>query len=91
MPTDSPKNKVAMTYNFTVVYERQPDGSYVVSVPALPGCHSEGRTLEEAQAMIADAIRGYIASLQKHGEPIPADIFRNQFVGNIQVSVSAKG
>lgn len=91
MLVNSSTKKIVATYNFTVVYERQPDGSYVVSVPALPGCHSEGKTLEEAQEMIADAIQGYIASLQKHGEPIPADIFRNQFFGNIQVSVSATG
>lgn len=70
MFANSPKKKIVTTYNFTVVYERQPDGSYVVSVPALPGCHSEGRTFEEAQEMITDAIRGYIASLQKHNEPI---------------------
>lgn len=89
MPANSPKKKTATTYNFTVVYERQSDGSYVISVPALPGCHSEGRTFEEAQEMIADAIRGYIVSLQKHGEPIPADIFKHQFVGNVQISVNA--
>lgn len=90
MSTNSRRKKTPATaYNFTVVYEKQPDGSYVVSVPALPGCNSEGRTFEEAQKMIADAIRGYIASLRKHGEPIPADIFKNQFVGNIQVRVSA--
>jgi len=58
-------------YNFTVVYEGQPEGGYVVSVPALPGCHTEGRTFEEAQKMAVDAIRSYIASLKKHGEPIP--------------------
>lgn len=72
MRANSPKKKIAKTYNFTLVYERQPDSSYAVSAPALPGCHSEGRTFEEAQEMIADAIRGYIASLQKHGEPVPA-------------------
>ena len=59
------------TYNFTVVYEKQPDGGYVVSVPALPGCHTEGRSLEEAQQMAVGAIQSYIGSLRKHGEPIP--------------------
>ncbi len=74
-------------YNFTVVYEKQPDGSYVVSVPALPGCHTEGRAFEGAQEMVVDAIQSYVASLIKHGEPIPQDTFRNQFIGNVQVPI----
>ena len=72
-------------YNFTVVYEKQRDGSYVVSVPALPGCHTEGRTFEEAQKMVTEAIRSYVGSLLKHGEPVPVDMFNRQFVGNVQV------
>jgi len=74
-------------YNFTVVYEKQSDGTYVVSVPALPGCHTEGRTFEEAQTMVAEAIRSYIGSLRKHGEKIPTDIFKNQFVGNVEIAL----
>ncbi len=76
-----------INYNFTVVYEKQPDGSYVASVPALPGCNTEGRTFEEVQEMVVDAIQSYIASLIKHGEPIPKDKFQNQFVGNVQVPI----
>jgi len=49
-------------------------GGYTVTVPALPGCVTEGDTLEEAIAMARDAIEGYIESLQKHGEPIPEDV-----------------
>ncbi len=48
-------------------------GGYTVTVPALPGCVTEGDTLEEAIAMARDAIEGYIESLRKHGEPIPED------------------
>jgi len=42
-----------------------------VVVPALPGCVTYGRTLNEAQEMAKDAIAGYIASLRKHGDPLP--------------------
>ena len=42
-------------------------------VPALPGCVTYGRTLQEARKIVADAISGYIASLRKHNEPIPDD------------------
>ena len=59
------------THHFTVIIERQPEGEYLVTVPALPGCHTEGRTLEESRLMATDAISAYCASLRKHGEPIP--------------------
>ena len=39
------------------------DGGYVVSCPALPGCHSQGETMDEALENIRDAIQGCIAAL----------------------------
>ena len=56
---------------FAITLEPDEDGFIVASCPALPGCHSQGRTKEEAIANITEAIRGYIASMRKHGEPIP--------------------
>lgn len=59
-------------YSYAVVFEPDEEsGGYVVTCPALPGLVTEGDTLEEARAMAADAIRGYLESLLKHGEPIP--------------------
>jgi antitoxin HicB len=72
-------------YQFTVIVERQPEGEYLVSVPALPGCYTEGRTLEEAREMATDAIRAYCASLVKHGEPIPVEPCEEQFIGRLSV------
>ncbi|HIH04508.1 MAG TPA: type II toxin-antitoxin system HicB family antitoxin [Methanoregulaceae archaeon] len=46
-----------------VIEEDTEDGGYVVSCPALPGCHSQGETVEEALANIEDAIRGCIDTL----------------------------
>ena len=60
-------------YRYTVVFEPAEEGGYVVTVPALPGLVTEGDTLEEARAMAKDAIRGYLESLQKHGENIPLE------------------
>jgi len=74
-------------YQFTVIIERQPEGEYLVSVPALPGCYTEGRTLEEARQMAADAIRAYCASLIKHGEPIPVESPDDQFIGRVSVAL----
>ncbi len=55
---------------FTVTFEQAEDGFIVASCPALLGCHSQGRTREEAITNIREAMRGYIASMRKHGEPI---------------------
>jgi predicted RNase H-like HicB family nuclease len=60
-----------MSITRQVVIHSDEDGGYWVDVPSLPGCISEGDTVEEALENIKDAIQGYIASLQKHGEPIP--------------------
>lgn len=75
------------TYHFTIIIERQPEGEYLVSVPALPGCYTEGRTLEEARSMAADAIRAYCISLLKHGEPIPQEYADEQYIGRLQVAL----
>lgn len=59
---------------FRVFIEPDEDGVFVAECPALPGCVSQGKTRGEAMANIQDAIQGYLASLKKHGEPIPAGI-----------------
>ena len=60
-------------YNYTVLFEPAEEGGCVVSCPALPGLVTEGNTLEEARAMATDAIRTYLESLRKDGQPIPPD------------------
>ena len=62
-----------MEYKYTVLFEPAEEGGYTVTCPALPGLVTEGDTLEEARAMAADAIRGYIESLQKDHLPPPSD------------------
>ena len=58
---------------YTIQIERDEDGMYVVSVPALPGCFTEGRTLDEALRMAQDAITGFIRVLAKRGKKIPVE------------------
>jgi len=60
-------------YYYTAVFARAVEGGYIVSVPALPGLVTEGETLEEARAMVKDAIRGCIESLVQRGEEIPIE------------------
>ena len=49
------------------------DGYFVVEVPSLPGCISQGKSREEALANIEEAVSLYIEVLQERGEPIPDD------------------
>ena len=60
-------------YLFTVNIERGENNHFVVSVPALPGCFSQGDTYEEAVAMAEDAIRGYLQLAIERGETIPSE------------------
>ncbi len=50
----------------------EPEGGFTAIVSALPGCVTYGRTLTEAKRMAEDAITGYIESIRKHGDPLPA-------------------
>lgn len=54
-----------------VVFQTDDDGWEVASCPTLPGCHSQGRTREEALENIREAIIGYLTSLREHGTALP--------------------
>jgi antitoxin HicB len=60
-------------YRYNVILRPEPEGGFTAVVPALPGCVTYGRTLQEARQMAKDAVTGYITSLKKHKEPIPSD------------------
>ena len=62
------------THRYTIILHPDTDeGGYTVTVPALPGCVTQGETLEEAIAMAKDAIQLYIESLVADGEPVPEE------------------
>jgi len=58
---------------YTAIFEPAEEGGYVVSVPALPGCVSQGETFEEASEMIKDAIKGYLQVLKEEKQEIPKE------------------
>ena len=59
---------------YTIILDPdEEEGGYTVTVPALPGCVTQGETLEAAIAMARDAIRGYLEALAKDGQPIPEE------------------
>jgi len=70
-----------MTHQFDVIVERDSASYFVASVPALPGCHTQAKSLDELMARIREAIE---LCLEVRGEaPEPLD-----FVGVQRVSVA---
>ena len=53
-----------------VIFEKEADGQYTVTVPSLPGCISQGQTKEEASKNIKEAIELHVESLAKDGIPL---------------------
>lgn len=65
--------RVKKIYKYTVIFEPAEEGGYVVHVPILPGCTTQGETFEDAKEMAKDAIKSYISVLQEDDEPIPVE------------------
>jgi predicted RNase H-like HicB family nuclease len=59
-----------MKFQVLFIYDIEYNG-YVAEVPALPGCISQGKTMDEAISNIKDAIEGYLYVQQKHGQNLP--------------------
>jgi predicted RNase H-like HicB family nuclease len=59
---------------YTVVLEAEADGGYVASVPALPGCVSQGGSRAEALVNIREAIELYIEDSRAAGVPVPTEV-----------------
>lgn len=70
---------------YTVIYEEDPEGGFVASVPALPGCYSQGETLEETKKHVTEAIELYIESLRdlQHESPPIEHLWQ----GKVEVAV----
>jgi predicted RNase H-like HicB family nuclease len=67
-----------MPYNqrmkFLVTMQQDEDGMYVVECPAIPGCISQGRTVEEAEQDIQEAIQLCLEVRAEKGMPLTIDV-----------------
>ncbi len=63
--------RVTTEREFDVVLEAAEDGGFVVSVPDLPGCWTQGETRDEALANAKEAIVAYLDALDELGRPLP--------------------
>lgn len=59
------------TYKFPVIIEKDEDGFFVADCPDLQGCHTQGRTLEEAITNIRDAIKLHLKISKEEKQDIP--------------------
>ena len=58
---------------YTVHVEPGEDRGFVAHFPALPGCHTQGETVDEVLAMAKDALVGHLEWLHEDGQPIPVE------------------
>jgi predicted RNase H-like HicB family nuclease len=59
-------------YSFQIVIEKEAeDEGYFAYTPNVPGCFSNGRTIEEAKRNIRQAIEQHLASMLAHRQPVP--------------------
>ena len=61
-----------MNYTYRIIVEPDEKGFHAY-VPALPGCHTWGKSIKEAREMVRDAIDVYLRSLVADGELVPED------------------
>ncbi|HVL87313.1 MAG TPA: type II toxin-antitoxin system HicB family antitoxin [Candidatus Thermoplasmatota archaeon] len=67
---------------FKVIIEQDPDGGYVASVAGLPGCHTQGETLDELRSNVKEAIALYLED-----EEVPDRLPQFVAVEDVEVSV----
>jgi len=60
---------------FKIVVEKDETGYYVAEVPALPGCVTQGRTVEEVKKNVKEAIRGWLEVMNDKVKKTDAQIF----------------
>ena len=59
------------TVDYKVLLDPAPEGGYVVYCPSLPGCYSQGDTVEEALSNIKEAIQLCLEDMREAGEELP--------------------
>jgi predicted RNase H-like HicB family nuclease len=65
---------------YTIVVEPDEEGDFYVTVPALPGCFTRGRTMDECRERAAEAIEVHISGLIAAGEPVPEEVGKPQLL-----------
>jgi predicted RNase H-like HicB family nuclease len=59
-----------MSIRYAVLFE-QAESNWAAYVPDLPGCMTTGKTFEETETNIREAIEGHLKTLRDFGDPVP--------------------
>lgn len=78
---------MTLRQRFTIIIEASEEGGYHTWCPSVPGCRSQGETLEEAKRNIVEAIQCHLESLLKEGARPPREL--EEFVGSVEISIVA--
>lgn len=73
---------------FPTVFQREAEGGFTVTVPALPGCVTFGKTIEEAEKMAEEAIQLYLEDMLNNGESLPKT--HSTYVGETEVTITPR-
>ncbi|GEM_PF-192094 len=74
---------------YTVLIYHAEEGGFWAEVPALPGCYSQGKTIEETMSTIKEAIEAHLLALKTEREEVPTE---EEFViGRVKVEVAGVG
>lgn len=75
-----------MNYNFKIHLHKEAEGGFMVTVPSLPGCVTQGDDLDDAIVMAKEAVELYIEELKERGENITDDTNTFEYSLNLAVA-----
>ena len=69
---------------YTVILHQAEEGGYWAEVPALPGCYSQGETVEQTMRNVKEAIESHLEALREDKEEIPAE--EGLVIGRVKIA-----
>jgi predicted RNase H-like HicB family nuclease len=74
---------------YTVLIYQAEEGGFWAEVPTLPGCYSQGETIEETMSNIKEAIEAHLLALREEKEEMPTE--EEFIIGRVKVEAAAVG
>ena len=68
---------------YTVIMHPAEEGGYWAEIPALPGCYSQGETLEEVIKNVKEAVESHVDALKQDNQVVPVE--RGLMIGKVEV------
>jgi antitoxin HicB len=77
--------KTIKNLRYNIILKPEPEGGFTVTVPALPGCVTYGKNINEARKMAREAIQLYLEDMIAEGETVPTD--DDTYIGDIEITL----